>query len=231
MTVRLMKCHSKFILYRPSISTGISVPYPNISLHAISHLTTLLPIDNTLGLYLQIDMLNGFDDHDPDNTISITLVPAPSSVSPGIPNRNVPVDETSLRHDLSSTTQSQVEALYSALSACANLHPDPSSDPLSLTEADIAEDVGDHPVFEYDRLPSNGSSNGLPPAMPGSNGWITAENMDQFFDEEGNWRISGLGPGAGIVRERSEEDRDDEVPDSDGLANGDGEETKWRRME
>ena len=64
--------------------------------------------------------------------------------------------------------------------------------------------------------------------MPGSGGWITAENMDQYFDEEGNW-IGGdddedeknkgepLGPGAGTVRTREEGDEDTT------------DETKWQR--
>ncbi|ERT01762.1 hypothetical protein HMPREF1624_00056 [Sporothrix schenckii ATCC 58251] len=46
----------------------------------------------------------------------------------------------------------------------------------------------------------------LPPPMPGSGGWITAENAHEFFDEEGNWRGRGgsLGEGAGRVRGRDE---------------------------
>ena len=64
--------------------------------------------------------------------------------------------------------------------------------------------------------------------MPGSGGWITAENMDQYFDGEGNW-IGGdddedeknegetLGPGAGTVRTREEGDEDTT------------DETKWQR--
>ena len=69
----------------------------------------------------------------------------------------------------------------------------------------------------------------LPPAMPGSGGWITAENMDEFVDENGNWidddtQPNGddeLGPGAGVVRPR-------EATDAEDLA-VDGEESKWRR--
>ena len=69
--------------------------------------------------------------------------------------------------------------------------------------------------------------------MPGSGGWITAENVGDFFDEEGNYRAGeSLGEGAGRVRGREEEDDEDEG----GLegANGNGEnheieETKWRR--
>ena len=68
--------------------------------------------------------------------------------------------------------------------------------------------------------------------MPGSSGWITAENMHEFIDENGNW-IEGdnegddgqsdepLGPGAGTVRARD-----------DGGAEGNknsGDETKWQR--
>lgn len=46
----------------------------------------------------------------------------------------------------------------------------------------------------------------LPPPMPGSGGWITAENAHEFFDEDGNWRGRGgsLGEGAGRVRGRDE---------------------------
>ncbi len=67
----------------------------------------------------------------------------------------------------------------------------------------------------------------LPPPMPGSGGWITAENVEEFFDEEGNWKGEGQGPrlgeGAGVVRGREDGE--------DGVADGDGEETKWRRTE
>ena len=85
-----------------------------------------------------------------------------------------------------------------------------------------------------------GGLSGLPPPMPGSGGWITAENAGEFFDGEGNWRGNGalghemgvggggaLGEGAGIVRTR-EEDVDGE--DADGEGEG-TEETKWRRTE
>ncbi|OAA64437.1 hypothetical protein SPI_03084 [Niveomyces insectorum RCEF 264] len=50
------------------------------------------------------------------------------------------------------------------------------------------------------------STTGLPPPMPGSGGWITAENAHEYFDEEGNWRGRGgrLGEGAGRVRGRDE---------------------------
>lgn len=42
---------------------------------------------------------------------------------------------------------------------------------------------------------------GLPPAMPGSGGWITAENLHEHFDGEGNWL-----PGRGPQEDLSEQD-------------------------
>lgn len=149
-----------------------------------------------------------------------------------------------------SESESQAQQLYTALSACANLHPDP----VSGSEADADEEEGgggggQRPaiMFEGDRdvggiFPlRNGEAgaSGLPPPMPGSGGWITAENVGEFFDEEGNWRGDGglgqegdvdgggLGEGAGTVRTR-EEDVDGEDAEGEG---GGTEETKWRRTD
>ena len=69
-----------------------------------------------------------------------------------------------------------------------------------------------------------GGQDGLPPAMPGSGGWITTDNVGDHFDEEGNWRgqwLQPLGPGAGTVRERGGEDGVDGAEEEDEL--------KWRR--
>ena len=72
--------------------------------------------------------------------------------------------------------------------------------------------------------------------MPGSGGWITAENVGEFFDEEGNFRAGeSLGEGAGRVRGREDEEDDDgSVEGTNGHSNGgeggpEMEETKWRR--
>jgi chloride channel, nucleotide-sensitive, 1A len=58
---------------------------------------------------------------------------------------------------------------------------------------------------------ARGASDGvLPPPFPGSGGWITAENVGEYFDAEGNWlgngdeEIEALGEGAGTVRGRDE---------------------------
>ena len=73
---------------------------------------------------------------------------------------------------------------------------------------------------------------GLPPAMPGSSGWITADNMHEYFDEEGNWIAGGqepvlpLGPGAGTVRTRDEEN------ETVGQEHeGENDEAKWQRTD
>lgn len=128
-----------------------------------------------------------------------------------------------------SQPQNPVRTLFIALSACANLHPDPES------ESEVDDGNGQSPaiMFEGDAdmngiYPlSNGGSEGagLPPPMPGSGGWITAENVNEFFDEEGNFRGGGLGGGAGSVRAREEGEEEE--------GNGDGmeDETKWRRTE
>ena len=75
----------------------------------------------------------------------------------------------------------------------------------------------------------NGTATTLPPPIPGSGGWITAENVGDFFDEEGNWRGGRrvLGEGAGSVRQREEEGEG--VNGGGPRAEGEGEETKWRR--
>lgn len=79
--------------------------------------------------------------------------------------------------------------------------------------------------------------------MPGSGGWITAENVRDFYDEDGNPRVldslpgnitsisstgETLGNGAGSVRARDEDD-DGDATGEDVRLNGD--ETKWRRTE
>ena len=94
----------------------------------------------------------------------------------------------------------------------------------------------------------NGVSD-LPPAFPGSGGWITAENLHEHFDGEGNWLPgrelgepqnaeimtnghggddTGLGPGAGNVRTRDddagEEHRRGDVDGNGEVDGADGEE-------
>lgn len=91
--------------------------------------------------------------------------------------------------------------LYEAMSACADLHPDPA------TPDQDGEDIA-----------------------PGAGGWITSENMEDFMDEEGNFVVAdiggGLGSGAGTVREREDEE---EGPEGGVNGHGGEGETKWQR--
>lgn len=140
---------------------------------------------------MQLDLqASGGADDDDFNTVELTIIPA------------------------APTTES-TPALFAAISACAELHPDPA-------DADDDDDDEDRIVFESAAgfEPGSGifrgaSDGGMPPAMPGSSGWITADNVNEFFDEDGNWiggeeydaeeGISGeLGEGAGRVRGRDE---------------------------
>lgn len=147
--------------------------------------------------------------------------------------------------------------MYEAISKCSDLNPDEDS------EGDDGEyDYEDGPagriIFEGDGgdggdggsdpaviegfsgVFAGARDGGLPPAMPGSGGWITAENVHEFFDEEGNWiggegeeveegGVSGeLGGGAGAVHPRGEEE---EAAEREGRVNGDGDGSKRVRTE
>lgn len=191
---------------------------------------------------MQIDTSDGFDDHDPDSTISITIIPCTDPISPstlaeviemespearfidGVMQDSSPATESldDFAQEESPPPESLVQGLYNALTTCTNLHPDPQPHPAD-TEADTRDD-GYGAAFTH-------LSYGLPPPMPGSGGWITAENVNDFFDEDGNPRNGGLGPGAGTVRQREDEGSEGADAGTHGDAEGDGEEVKYRRLE
>ncbi|MCJ1359331.1 MAG: hypothetical protein MMC33_009332 [Icmadophila ericetorum] len=235
-----------FLLYSLSQKLGLSIPYPSISLHAIQTLQIPdSPIPTpTQGLFLQISTSDGFDDHDPDDTLSLTLIPSSSSSSTSTSSALATV-EPSAEPEPSTATQTPIQELFTSLSACANLHPDP------MSEDEDAEGLDPDTSMSYETA-TGISTNGLPPPIPGSGGWIMAENMGEFFDEEGNWRggaVGGLGQGAGRIRTMDEVDGEEEGGEGEGgggvwdvngngegNGNGDGDgdgdgETKWRRTE
>lgn len=167
---------------------------------------------------LQLDLSNGGDDDETFDTIQLTLIPPPSSTDISFPAQG------------GSATRPEQEKLFDAITACQNLHPDPEDE-----DDDDEEDYSDRIVFEsaldgssegIEGLPGvfrGTATGGLPPPMPGSTtGWITAENVEDFFDADGNWIGGGgkeeegeeLGEGAGRVRARDE---------LNGHENGDGE--------
>lgn len=109
---------------------------------------------------------------------------------------------TLLPPNYSSTPESAcIKDIFSAMNICADLHPDPDAD----------EDGED---MEGDL------------SAPGASGWITAENMDDYVDEDGNFSgmVYGeeLGPGAGTVRQRDD-------GGGEGPSGVNGHEEKWHR--
>jgi chloride channel, nucleotide-sensitive, 1A len=210
----------KLLLYSTSAEIGISIPYPIISLHAIQS----LPVPSAgeqQGLYMQLtakspDPGTGEQD-DEDDSISLTIIPQNDAPPP--PTTTDP-DSTTDDH----SPQPPTVAMFTALSNCSNLHPDP------VTDEQGSAGLENSALFQAGMIASGDASGGLPPPMPGSGGWITAENMGEYFDAEGNWiaedgagQRGALGLGAGSVRPRDGDD-DETAPE-----NGIDDETKWRR--
>lgn len=105
----------------------------------------------------------------------------------------------------SSPDTACIKVIFNAMNECADLHPDPDA-----SGDEDGEDI-------------------LDDSAPGASGWITAENMDQYMDENGNFTgmvIGGdeLGPGAGTVRTRDEGDEG-----ANGVNGTDGHEEKYHR--
>ncbi|ORY71101.1 regulator of volume decrease after cellular swelling-domain-containing protein [Pseudomassariella vexata] len=198
---------SKLIIFSHNSGTGLEIPYPSITLHAIKNFRHLEHPDDAshkfLGVYLQLEFSgDGGDDDDSFDPIELTLVPS-QAASEGSTN-------------IDPLNPERTSALYNQISACSNLNPDPANE-----EDDEDAYMQDRIIFEGEALEGlpgafrGDDSGGLPPPMPGSSGWITAENVHQYFDAEGNWigqgenSVSGeLGEGAGRVRARDEVEED-----------------------
>jgi chloride channel, nucleotide-sensitive, 1A len=232
----------KLYLFSAAASAGLSIPYPTISLHAIQTLPADTPSASAAsppsqGVYMQLTTLSGGDDQvmgdgdgaeDDDDfepeSLALTIVPsalgAPSSAFSQQPaaeddDHNNDGDEPP---QPDQQPQTPAQALFTALSACSNLHPDPIQDG---DQADDDDGTGQSRLIQSGlAIPlggaGGGGDDGLPPPMPGSGGWITAENMHEFVDAEGNFlpddemegeengegEAEALGPGAGTVRAR-----------------------------
>lgn len=164
------------------------------------------------------------NDEEEDDSISLTIIPPPgeaTSTETAAAEGDVEGETAAEGEDKPS---SPAQVLFAALSACSNLHPDPNLEDEDMDDDSNEQQLEGSSLFQAGLIqPGNNSGEGgLPPPVGGSSGWITAENMHEYFDEEGNWRGEGpgpnpLGPGAGFVRGRD----DEHGPDED--------ETKWRR--
>ncbi|KAK3945759.1 regulator of volume decrease after cellular swelling-domain-containing protein [Diplogelasinospora grovesii] len=188
-----------FIIFCPAAGSGLTIPYPLISIHAIK--TIGAGEQKYTSVYLQLELPDGSAEADDTlDTVELTLIPPPS-LTPDAAEGQPTVSETT--------------KLFNAVSDCSNLNPDPVEDGDEDDEDDYDRIVfeGDHE--EIEGLPGvylgEGGNGDLPPPMPGSSGWITAENVHEYFDADGNW-IGGeeegeeLGEGAGAVHAREEEE-------------------------
>lgn len=159
------------------------------------------------------------NDEEPPDTVSVTIVPT-AAAPPPTTAPTAGEDDAIETED--QPQQTPVQAFFTALSDCSNLHPDPEEEGEEDEQVSRLMQAG---------LAMPGTSDGsLPPPMPGSGGWITAENMHEFIDEDGNFiqdegeaeaevDMGDLGPGAGTIRCHPDDEKD-------GAA---GSETKWQR--
>ncbi|KAF4120754.1 hypothetical protein GMORB2_2758 [Geosmithia morbida] len=188
-----------FTIFSRDAEAGVSIPYPSISIHAVKQ------VADTPAVWMQLEFSDGGGDDDDFSCVELTIVPpAASTTSPE-----------------DADTRSPAVRLYEALAACSNLHPDPQGDEYDEDDEDriVIEGSADHEALEGFTGVLHGSADGsLPPPMPGSGGWITADNVNDYFDEEGNWIGGGDGAeeagdestnGAGRTRAHEEIDGED----------------------
>ncbi|KAK3997527.1 regulator of volume decrease after cellular swelling-domain-containing protein [Cladorrhinum sp. PSN332] len=208
-------------IFSPAAESGLSIPYPQISIHALKTLASPDGSSKFPSVYLQLELAEGGSDEDFE-TVELTLIPSASSTAAQSEGEN----------------KSEAVKLFEAISECSNLNPDPVQE----GDEDEEDEDGGRIIFEGDHQPyeaiegfsgvfAGAGDGGLPPAMPGSGGWITAENVHEFFDADGNWigggedegEISGeLGEGAGAVHARDEE--------GEGANGHEGEEGESKRV-
>ncbi|KAK1783533.1 regulator of volume decrease after cellular swelling-domain-containing protein [Copromyces sp. CBS 386.78] len=206
-------------IFSPSAEVGFEIPYPVISIHAIKTIGTGDTKYPSVFLQLELSPDGGADDDDFE-TVELTLIPPTISAgTAAAPAQAEPEAEPTIGK---KQPDNEATKLFKAITACADLNPDPAED----DEDDEYDD--DRIVFEGDAIEgfqgvfAGSNSGGLPPPMPGSSGWITAENVHEYFDEQGNWLggddevevdvegeeeggVSGeLGEGAGTVRRRED---------------------------
>lgn len=136
-------------------------------------------------VYLQLELAEGGSGDDEWDAVELTLIPASQK-------REEEVTVGGRR------PKTETERLFEAISDCSNLNPDPKGEG---DEDEEEDEDGARIIFEGEAVEgfsgvfAGARDGGLPAAMPGSSGWITAENVNEFFDEEGNWIGGGEGDG------------------------------------
>lgn len=177
-------CLRNFTVFSTATEAGVSIPYPSISIHAIKQ----LPGSDSQAVWMQIEVSDGGSNDDDFGTVELTIA------------------------------TDKAKELYEAIAACSNLHPDPNDDGEDEEEGDYADRIvfegsAEHEALEgFTGVLRGAADGGLPPPMPGSGGWITADNVHEYFDADGNWigpdaeEVGGedLGDGAGTVHARDE---------------------------
>lgn len=107
------------------------------------------------------------------------------------PKRTTPIEPGQLANpDDAQAQEEAVKALYAAVAACSNLHPDEvQSDEEEVDDRIVFEgNVGYEGISGLPCVLTGSGDGGLPPPFPGSGGWITAENVGEYFDENGEWK-------------------------------------------
>ncbi|KAG6006490.1 hypothetical protein E4U21_007034 [Claviceps maximensis] len=173
-TVEVFVNSEHFTIFCPKTESGVSIPYPSISIHAVKQVPTQDGGASNASIWMQLEFSQGGADDDDFNTVELTISPVDAA---------------------------DAQALYDAVANCSNLHPDPAHG----DDGDEEEDDCDRIVFEsqvegeavegFTGVLRGATDGGLPPPLPGSGGWITADNVHEYFDEEGNW-IRGGNEGA-----------------------------------
>ncbi|KAM4066606.1 regulator of volume decrease after cellular swelling domain-containing protein [Hirsutella rhossiliensis] len=185
-----------FTVFSQQAEAGVSIPYPSISIHAVKHVAGEAEGSRIQAVWMQLEFSDGGANDDDFSTVELTIVPSS-------PEGNA--------------MRTAAQQLYDAVSNCSDLHPDPDDADDDDGEYDgiVFEGGAEHEALEGFAGVLRGSSNGgLPPPMPGSGGWITADNVHEFFDGDGNWlgrdgeaqdgADGELGEGAGRTRPRDE---------------------------
>ncbi|KAI8657777.1 hypothetical protein NCS57_01156900 [Fusarium keratoplasticum] len=193
-TVDVFVSSENVTLFSLKAEVGITIPYPSIGIHGTQMVADVASGERQEAVWMQIELSDGGADDDEFDTLSLTVIPPKAASGP------------------SSTQQ-----MYSAMSNCSDLHPDPDNGEDSEEDDDriVFESAVEHEAVEgFTGVLRGAADGGLPPPMPGSGGWITADNVHEYFDKDGNWLGEGgeaeeeLGEGAGRVRVRDEVEGD-----------------------